>query len=228
MMNGRGPRQASSWTWTASLSTRSRPSPAQIGSSRRSRPPGCRSWCSPTTPSTASVIWPLGWPGRGSSCSGENLDLGAGHFPVPRHAASWRDRLRGWCGGAHHRCTRWATPCPSVTPTMWCWARDPQLQPGGDHPSDPTDRGWGAVHRHQSRPDRALPGRAAAGHRVGGRPHLQGTGIDAYFVGKPNPLMMRTALRAIDAHSEVTVMIGACMDTDISPAWRPAWGRYWS
>jgi NagD protein len=41
------------------------------------------------------------------------------------------------------------------------------------------------------------------------------TGIGAYFVGKPNPLMMRTALRAIDAHSEVTVMIGDRMDTDI-------------
>jgi NagD protein len=41
------------------------------------------------------------------------------------------------------------------------------------------------------------------------------TGIGADFVGKPNPLMMRTALRAIDAHSEVTVMIGDRMDTDI-------------
>jgi NagD protein len=34
-------------------------------------------------------------------------------------------------------------------------------------------------------------------------------------VGKPNPLMMREALRAIDAHSESTVMIGDRMDTDI-------------
>jgi HAD-hyrolase-like len=34
-------------------------------------------------------------------------------------------------------------------------------------------------------------------------------------VGKPNPLMMREALRAIDAHSEQTVMIGDRMDTDI-------------
>jgi NagD protein len=41
------------------------------------------------------------------------------------------------------------------------------------------------------------------------------TGVEPYFVGKPNPLMMRAALRAIDAHSETTVMIGDRMDTDI-------------
>ena len=41
------------------------------------------------------------------------------------------------------------------------------------------------------------------------------TGVEPYFVGKPNPLMMRSALRAIDAHSESTVMIGDRMDTDI-------------
>ena len=33
----------------------------------------------------------------------------------------------------------------------------------------------------------------------------QATGIRPYFVGKPNPLMMRSALNAIDAHSEATV-----------------------
>lgn len=41
------------------------------------------------------------------------------------------------------------------------------------------------------------------------------TGVKPYFVGKPNPLMMRSALRAIGAHSENTVMIGDRMDTDI-------------
>jgi NagD protein len=41
------------------------------------------------------------------------------------------------------------------------------------------------------------------------------TEVRPYFVGKPNPLMMREALRAIDAHSESTVMIGDRMDTDI-------------
>ena len=41
------------------------------------------------------------------------------------------------------------------------------------------------------------------------------TGVRPYFVGKPNPLMMREALRAIGAHSDSTVMIGDRMDTDI-------------
>jgi NagD protein len=41
------------------------------------------------------------------------------------------------------------------------------------------------------------------------------TGVDPYFVGKPNPLMMRSALNAIEAHSETTAMIGDRMDTDI-------------
>ena len=41
------------------------------------------------------------------------------------------------------------------------------------------------------------------------------TGVDPYFVGKPNPLMMRSALNRIDAHSESTVMVGDRMDTDI-------------
>lgn len=41
------------------------------------------------------------------------------------------------------------------------------------------------------------------------------TGVDPYFVGKPNPLMMRSALNALDAHSETAAMIGDRMDTDI-------------
>jgi NagD protein len=41
------------------------------------------------------------------------------------------------------------------------------------------------------------------------------TGVKPYFVGKPNPLMMRSALNAIDAHSETTAMIGDRMDTDV-------------
>ncbi len=41
------------------------------------------------------------------------------------------------------------------------------------------------------------------------------TGVDPYFVGKPNSLMMRSALNRIDAHSETTVMIGDRMDTDV-------------
>ena len=41
------------------------------------------------------------------------------------------------------------------------------------------------------------------------------TRTDPYFVGKPNPLMMRAALNRLGAHSESTVMIGDRMDTDI-------------
>ena len=41
------------------------------------------------------------------------------------------------------------------------------------------------------------------------------TGVDPYYIGKPNPLMMRSALNQIDAHSETTIMIGDRMDTDI-------------
>lgn len=41
------------------------------------------------------------------------------------------------------------------------------------------------------------------------------TGQAPFFVGKPNPLMMRSALNYLDVHSEDTVMIGDRMDTDI-------------
>jgi NagD protein len=41
------------------------------------------------------------------------------------------------------------------------------------------------------------------------------TGVAPFFVGKPNPLMMRSALNFLGVHSEDTVMIGDRMDTDI-------------
>jgi NagD protein len=41
------------------------------------------------------------------------------------------------------------------------------------------------------------------------------TGVAPYFVGKPNPLMMRSALNTIDAHSETAAMVGDRMDTDV-------------
>lgn len=41
------------------------------------------------------------------------------------------------------------------------------------------------------------------------------TGRQPYFIGKPNPLMMRSALNRLGAHSETAVMIGDRMDTDI-------------
>ncbi|MGQ1799094.1 HAD-IIA family hydrolase [Kocuria oceani] len=41
------------------------------------------------------------------------------------------------------------------------------------------------------------------------------TGARPYFVGKPNPMMFRSAMNRIEAHSETTVMIGDRMDTDV-------------
>ncbi len=41
------------------------------------------------------------------------------------------------------------------------------------------------------------------------------SGKAPFFVGKPNPLMMRTALNYLGVHSEDTVMVGDRMDTDI-------------
>ncbi len=41
------------------------------------------------------------------------------------------------------------------------------------------------------------------------------TGKHPYIVGKPNPMMFRSAMRKIGAHSETTGMIGDRMDTDV-------------
>ncbi|HEY5265711.1 MAG TPA: HAD-IIA family hydrolase [Acidimicrobiales bacterium] len=41
------------------------------------------------------------------------------------------------------------------------------------------------------------------------------TGVEPYFVGKPNPVMIRDALNIMGAHSKSTVMIGDRMETDI-------------
>jgi NagD protein len=59
-------------------------------------------------------------------------------------------------------------------------------------------------------PDGPLPGTGSVAALIS-----RATGVEPYFVGKPNPLMMRSALNAIDAHSETTAMIGDRMDTDI-------------
>jgi NagD protein len=41
------------------------------------------------------------------------------------------------------------------------------------------------------------------------------TNRQPYFIGKPNPFMMRAALNRLDSHSEMTVMVGDRMDTDV-------------
>jgi NagD protein len=41
------------------------------------------------------------------------------------------------------------------------------------------------------------------------------TGREPYIIGKPNPMMFRSAMRKISAHSISTAMIGDRMDTDV-------------
>jgi NagD protein len=41
------------------------------------------------------------------------------------------------------------------------------------------------------------------------------TGVKPYFIGKPNPLMMRAALRYLGEHSENAIMVGDRMETDV-------------
>jgi len=59
-------------------------------------------------------------------------------------------------------------------------------------------------------PDGPLPATGSVAALVS-----RATGVEPYFVGKPNPLMMRSALNAIDAHSESSAMVGDRMDTDV-------------
>jgi NagD protein len=66
-------------------------------------------------------------------------------------------------------------------------------------------------------PDPTGPGPAGPVPATGSVAALisRATGVDPYYVGKPNPLMMRSALNAINAHSETTAMVGDRMDTDV-------------
>ncbi len=41
------------------------------------------------------------------------------------------------------------------------------------------------------------------------------TGVQPYFIGKPNPLMMRAALRYLNEHSENAIMVGDRIETDV-------------
>ena len=59
-------------------------------------------------------------------------------------------------------------------------------------------------------PDGAVPATGSVAALIS-----RATGVQPYFVGKPNPLMMRSALNALEAHSENAAMIGDRMDTDV-------------
>ncbi len=66
-------------------------------------------------------------------------------------------------------------------------------------------------------PDPAGPTEGGIGPACGAIAALiqTATNVKPYFVGKPNPLMMRSALRSLDEHSENTIMVGDRMDTDV-------------
>lgn len=59
-------------------------------------------------------------------------------------------------------------------------------------------------------PDGPLPATGSVAALI-----TKATGVDPYYVGKPNPLMMRSALNTLDAHSESAAMVGDRMETDI-------------
>jgi NagD protein len=59
-------------------------------------------------------------------------------------------------------------------------------------------------------PDGSLPATGSVAALVS-----RATGVDPYFIGKPNPLMMRSALNRLEAHSETAAMVGDRMDTDV-------------
>jgi NagD protein len=59
-------------------------------------------------------------------------------------------------------------------------------------------------------PDGILPATGSVAQLI-----AHATGTQPYFVGKPNPLMVREGLNKIGGHSESTVMVGDRMDTDI-------------
>jgi len=59
-------------------------------------------------------------------------------------------------------------------------------------------------------PDGPLPATGAINALI-----TKATGKEPYIVGKPNPMMFRSALNQIGAHSHNTAMIGDRMDTDV-------------
>ena len=75
----------------------------------------------------------------------------------------------------------------------------------------------GGAHFLATNPDPSGPGEGGLVPACGAVAALieRASGINAFYVGKPNPLMVRTALNYLGVHSENTVMVGDRMDTDI-------------
>ncbi len=75
----------------------------------------------------------------------------------------------------------------------------------------------GGAHFIATNPDPAGPTEKGIVPACGAMAALieKASGFSPFFVGKPNPLMMRTALNYLNVHSEDTIMVGDRMDTDI-------------
>ena len=75
----------------------------------------------------------------------------------------------------------------------------------------------GGAHFLATNPDPSGPGDGGVVPACGAMAAFieRASGVAPYFVGKPNPLMMRTALNYLDVHSEDTIMVGDTMATDI-------------
>ena len=93
--------------------------------------------------------------------------------------------------------------------------RDADVLVRGDHPGDPAGRRrrrFIATNPDATgpTPEGPLPATGSVAAMV-----TKATGAQPYFVGKPNPMMFRSAMNRIEAHSETTVMVGDRMDTDV-------------
>jgi NagD protein len=75
----------------------------------------------------------------------------------------------------------------------------------------------GGAHFIATNPDASFPKDSGLAPACGAMAALmeRASGVAPFFVGKPNPLMMRTALNHLGAHSEDAVMVGDNMATDI-------------
>ncbi len=73
------------------------------------------------------------------------------------------------------------------------------------------------AHFIATNPDPSGPGEGGLVPACGAMAALieKASGKTPFFVGKPNPLMMRNALNYLGVHSEETVMVGDRMDTDV-------------
>ena len=102
---------------------------------------------------------------------------------------------------------------------------DPDYVVVGESPSLNYDKIEKAVHLIRTKgarlvgtnPDLTGPGEhgivPACGSLIA--PIEMASGVKAYFVGKPNPLMMRHAMTRLSSRREETVIVGDRMDTDI-------------